>query len=104
MPCSCFRVFPAPAPAILLLQIRGGLQIGHLISGVAGFSEMRGQFGIGMGGPFRSESVVHLKWNTLKGLSMLHSGVLPRQALVRPEEAPVSILEQLAGIPLTWRS
>ncbi len=35
-----------------------------LTCGVAGSSETRGRFVIEMGGPFRSESAVHLKWNT----------------------------------------
>ncbi len=29
--------------------------------------------------------------------------VVPPQAMLEPERAPVSILERLAGFPLTWR-
>ncbi len=28
--------------------------------------------------------------------------IIPRQALLRPEQAPASILEGLAGVSLTW--
>ena len=30
--------------------------------------------------------------------------IVPRKALLHPDQAPVNILERLAGIPLTWRS
>lgn len=38
-----------------LLPIRAGLQTGHLTCGVAGFSETRGRFVIGIGGAFKVE-------------------------------------------------